>query len=118
MGWSANCWPSQLNLFPTIQVRYTIHFQLRLVIPTSVAIPKKRAYVPLICCLFWCKDEQTPMAPKSPQKKMIFVEDISGNKFNMEIELEEATIADSDSDTSDASEGMNLNLFNTVLERL
>ena len=47
------------------------------------------------------------MAPKSP-KKILFVDEISGRKVNMEIELEEATIADSDSDTSDASEGMNI----------
>ena len=60
-----------------------------------------------ICSLFWYEDEQTPAAPKSPQKKILFVEEISGKKVSMEIELEEATIVDSDSDSSDFSEGMN-----------
>ena len=29
MGWSANCWPSQLKFYLTIRFRFTFHFQLQ-----------------------------------------------------------------------------------------
>ena len=87
-----------------------IHSMMALWIPNNIhsSVSEKIELIAhQICSLFWYVDEQTPAAPKSPQKKILFVEEISGKKVSMEIELEEATIVDSDSDSSDFSEGMN-----------